>query len=86
MTKLYPCVPLGAVTTAVPASVRGQRGAKIRGMQAAIVAVGSELLGVDRLDTNSLGLTRVLRRYGVALRSKQVLGDSFLEADVEATF
>ena len=45
-------------------------------MQAAIVAVGSELLGVDRLDTNSLGLTRVLRRYGVDLRSKQVLGDS----------
>ncbi len=45
-------------------------------MQAAIVAVGSELLGVDRLDTNSLGLTGVLRRYGVDLRSKQVLGDS----------
>ncbi len=31
-------------------------------MQAAILAVGSELLGVDRLDTNSLGLTRLLRR------------------------
>ena len=44
-------------------------------MKAAVVAVGSELLGVDRLDTNSLHLTRILERYGVELRRKAVLGD-----------
>jgi nicotinamide-nucleotide amidase len=44
-------------------------------MKAAVVAVGSELLGVDRLDTNSLHLTGILERYGVELRRKAVLGD-----------
>ncbi len=42
---------------------------------AAILAVGSELLGVDRLDTNSLRLTQTLREHGVALRRKAVVGD-----------
>jgi nicotinamide-nucleotide amidase len=45
-------------------------------MKAAILAVGSELLGTDRLDTNSLRLTALLDRYGVELRRKAVLGDS----------
>jgi nicotinamide-nucleotide amidase len=45
-------------------------------MKAAILAVGSELLGTDRLDTNSLHLTKVLDRHGVELRAKSVLGDS----------
>jgi nicotinamide-nucleotide amidase len=44
-------------------------------MQAAILAVGSELLGTDRLDTNSLRLTETLLRYGVELRRKAVVGD-----------
>jgi nicotinamide-nucleotide amidase len=44
-------------------------------MKAAVVAVGTELLGVDRLDTNSLYLARVLEGYGVELRRKAVLGD-----------
>ena len=44
-------------------------------MKAAVVAVGTELLGVDRLDTNSLYLTRILESYGVELRRKAVLGD-----------
>lgn len=44
-------------------------------MQAAIVAVGSELLGSQRLDTNSLALTRALDRYGVELVAKSVVGD-----------
>jgi nicotinamide-nucleotide amidase len=48
----------------------------IRGMKAAILAVGSELLGTDRLDTNSLKITRALERHGVELRFKAVLGDS----------
>lgn len=48
-------------------------------MKAAILAVGSELLGTDRLDTNSLKLTGVLERYGVELRRKSVVGDSVEE-------
>ena len=44
-------------------------------MKAAILAIGSELLGTERLDTNSLKLTAVLERYGVSLVTKRVLGD-----------
>lgn len=44
-------------------------------MRAAIVAAGTELLGPDRLDTNSLRLTEVLERYGVELDRKLVVGD-----------
>ena len=45
-------------------------------MKAAILAVGSELLGTERLDTNSLLLTRLLDHYGVELLRKAVIGDS----------
>jgi len=45
-------------------------------MRAAILAVGSELLGTDRLDTNSLTLAAVLERHGVELATKAVVGDS----------
>jgi nicotinamide-nucleotide amidase len=51
-------------------------------MIAAILAVGSELLGTERLDTNSLRLTALLDRYGVELRRKAVLGDD--EAEIAA--
>ena len=51
-------------------------------MKAAILAVGSELLGTVRLDTNSLRLTGLLDRYGVELLRKAVIGDS--EAEVAA--
>lgn len=44
-------------------------------MRAAIVAVGSELLGPDRLDTNSLLLSGTLEEHGVELRRKVVVGD-----------
>lgn len=44
-------------------------------MQAAIVAIGSELLGTERLDTNSLRITTVLERFGVDLVGKSVVGD-----------
>src|SRR6202043_2838503 len=44
-------------------------------MRAAILAVGSELLGTERLDTNSLRLTETLLRHGVDLRRKSVVGD-----------
>lgn len=48
-------------------------------MRAAILAVGSELLGTDRLDTNSLRLTECLERHGVELVTKQVIGDDVAE-------
>ncbi len=44
-------------------------------MKAAIIAVGSELLGTRRLDTNSLRLTAMLDRFGVELVAKSVVGD-----------
>lgn len=44
-------------------------------MKAAILAVGSELLGTERLDTNSLKLTRVLLDHGVTLVTKAIVGD-----------
>ncbi|HVT16305.1 MAG TPA: CinA family nicotinamide mononucleotide deamidase-related protein [Thermoanaerobaculia bacterium] len=46
------------------------------GMRAAILAVGSELLGTERLDTNSLRLTAAFDRHGVELRRKAVVGDA----------
>lgn len=45
-------------------------------MNAIIIAVGSEMLGTNRLDTNSLKLTRILERYSIPLRRKEVIGDS----------
>lgn len=44
-------------------------------MKAAILAIGSELLGTDRLDTNSLRLTEVLELHGFVLVLKAVVGD-----------
>ena len=44
-------------------------------MRAAWIAVGSELLGSERLDTNALLATALLRRHGVELRRKAVVGD-----------
>jgi len=52
-------------------------------MKAAILAVGSELLGTDRLDTNSLRLTALLDTYGVELCRKAVIGDSVEEIAAE---
>lgn len=48
-------------------------------MRAAILAVGNELLGSERVDTNSLQLAELLARYGVGLSEKAVVGDN-LEA------
>jgi nicotinamide-nucleotide amidase len=44
-------------------------------MNAEIIAVGSELLTPDRLDTNSLFLTRRLNQLGIAVTRKTVVGD-----------
>jgi nicotinamide-nucleotide amidase len=43
--------------------------------EAEIIAVGTELLGVQRLDTNSLFITDQLNALGVEVRRKMVVGD-----------
>jgi len=43
---------------------------------AACLAVGSELLGDHRLDSNSLTVTHALTRHGIAVEEKRVAGDS----------
>lgn len=42
---------------------------------AEIIAVGTELLGVSRIDTNSLFITQKLRELGIELRAKGVVSD-----------
>ncbi len=44
-------------------------------MKAEIIAVGSELLTPDRLDTNSLFLTRELNKLGIEVSRKIIVGD-----------
>ena len=44
-------------------------------MQAEIIAVGSELLTPDRIDTNSLFLTQQLNHLGIAVARKTIVGD-----------
>ncbi len=44
-------------------------------MNAEIIAVGSELLTPDRLDTNSLFLTEELNRLGIEVVRKTIVGD-----------
>ena len=46
-------------------------------MKAEIIAVGSELLTPDRLDTNSLFLTRRLNQLGIAVARKTIVGDEY---------
>ena len=45
-------------------------------MKAEIIAVGSELLTPDRLDTNSLFLTEELNKLGIEVVRKSVVGDN----------
>jgi nicotinamide-nucleotide amidase len=45
-------------------------------MKAEIIAVGSELLTPDRLDTNSLFLTEELNKLGVEVIRKSIVGDN----------
>ena len=48
-------------------------------MNAAIIAVGSEMLGPSRLDTNSLKITAALEDYAVPLVRKSVVGDTLAD-------
>ncbi len=45
-------------------------------MEAAIIAIGSEMLGPSRLDTNSLKITAALEDYAVPLVRKSIVGDT----------
>lgn len=45
-------------------------------MNASIIAVGSEMLGPTRTDTNSLKLTAALEDFGVGLARKSIVGDT----------
>src|ERR1700694_3474949 len=53
-------------------------------MKAEIIAVGSELLTPDRVDTNSLFLTAQLNRLGIEVTRKTVVGDDL--ADLRGAF
>lgn len=54
-------------------------------MRAAFIAVGSELLGSESVDTNSLRVAKVLAERGVRLDRKSVVGDevSVLASEIE---
>jgi len=69
-------IRINARTTAALPRAPGERAIIDPPMRAAILAVGSELLGTDRLDTNSLTLAGVLERHDVELATKAVVGDS----------
>jgi len=43
--------------------------------RASIIAIGSEMLGPTRVDTNSLKITSALEDFGVTLTRKSVIGD-----------
>ncbi len=47
------------------------------------MAVGSELLGADRADTNSLFLAETLGRYGVEVVRKVIVGDRLADIEIE---
>jgi nicotinamide-nucleotide amidase len=55
-------------------------------MKAAIIAIGSEMLGTTRVDTNSLRLTAALETYGVEVVRKSVVGDMLADLVREMEF
>ena len=50
-------------------------------MNAEIIAIGSELLTPDRVDTNSLWLTEQLNAIGIEVRLKTIVGDDDLRLE-----
>ena len=55
-------------------------------MRASILAIGSEMLGPTRLDTNSLKITAALESFGIPLVRKAVVGDLLQELIAEMRF
>lgn len=55
-------------------------------MNAAIIAIGSEMLGATRTDTNSLKITAALEQYAVPLVRKSIVGDKLADLVAEMRF
>jgi nicotinamide-nucleotide amidase len=55
-------------------------------MNAAIIAIGSEMLGPTRVDTNSLKITSALESFGVGLVRKSIVGDQLQDLVDELRF
>jgi nicotinamide-nucleotide amidase len=55
-------------------------------MNASIIAVGTEMLGPTRVDTNSLKVTALLETYGVPLARKSIVGDTLSDLVDEIAF
>ena len=55
-------------------------------MNASIIAIGTEMLGPTRVDTNSLKVTGVLESYGVPLVRKSIAADSLADLIDEIEF
>lgn len=55
-------------------------------MNAAIIAIGSEMLGPVRVDTNSLKITAALEDYGVGVVRKSIVGDTLADLVAEIRF
>src|ERR1043166_8942752 len=55
-------------------------------MNATIIAVGTEMLGPTRVDTNSLKVTAVLETFGVPLVRKSICGDTLSDLVDEIKF
>ncbi|HEX3111304.1 MAG TPA: molybdopterin-binding protein, partial [Thermoanaerobaculia bacterium] len=55
-------------------------------MNASIIAIGTEMLGPTRVDTNSLKVTAVLETYGVPLVRKSIAADSLADLIDEIEF
>lgn len=55
-------------------------------LTASIVAVGSEMLGTTRVDTNSLKITAALEAHGISLSRKSVVGDRLEDLAGELRF
>lgn len=55
-------------------------------MRAAILAIGSEMLGPTRLDTNSLKISAALEEFGVDTFRKSVVGDNVVDLASEIEF
>jgi nicotinamide-nucleotide amidase len=52
----------------------------------AIIAIGSEMLGPVRVDTNSLKITAALEQFGVPVTRKSVVGDSLADLAEEIRY
>jgi nicotinamide-nucleotide amidase len=53
---------------------------------ASIIAVGSEMLGPTRVDTNSLKITAALESFGIPVVRKSIVGDSLQDLVAEIRF